>query len=230
MASEDTVEAFLAREQEQLAGIIDDEFGALTTSDTAPAPAPVNGFDGLNEPVLDLELEKPAENIFENEKTLVNGTHLVAEEEAPPAAAPVTLSALPLHQQAAMRRVATPTPPPTREEPAKIKNWREQQKERLEKKDANEEQEKKKMRDQAKRDLDDWYKKRNEQLEKTAKRNRSLEQESASDRESAAPGQEWERVVKLCEFNPKYSRATKDLTRFRSILVQMKNQPQKDGK
>lgn len=60
--------------------------------------------------------------------------------EATPTAAATTLSALPPQQQAAMRQAATPTPPPNfqREEPAKIKIWREQQKERLEKKGMKE--------------------------------------------------------------------------------------------
>lgn len=66
--------------------------------------------------------------------TLSNGGPALNEDV--PAAAPTTLSSLPPQQQAAMRAAATPTPPPSfqREEPAKIRIWREQQKDRLEKK------------------------------------------------------------------------------------------------
>jgi len=221
----------LAREQEELAGI-DDEFGALSTSERAPPPPPVsvsiNGF----------KMEPPDD--FENvlTETLTNGSHEPAiklEEEMDVEeanhAAPTTLSALPLHQQSAMRRAATPTPPPNfREEPAKIQKWRELQKERLEKKDQHEENEKKKLREQAKRDLDEWYKNRNEHLEKTMKRNRALEQDQANERDSTQPGQEWDRVTRLCDFNSKSGRGTKDLSRLRGILLQMKNQPPKAAK
>lgn len=51
-------------------------------------------------------------------------------------------------------------------EPEKIKTWREEQKKRLEIKDAEEEKKKNEWKDSAKRELDEWYKKRREQLEK----------------------------------------------------------------
>jgi len=138
-----------------------------------------------------------------------------------------TLSALPPQQQAAMRQAATPTPPPNfqREEPAKIKIWREQQKDRLEKKDAQEEKEKQKWREQAKRELEEWSKNRNEQVEKAIKNNVVVEKEFIRERDADQPGQEWERITRLCEFNPKSAKNSKDVSRFRTLLVQLKNQP-----
>ena len=47
-----------------------------------------------------------------------------------------------------------------------MKVWREEQKKRLETKDAEEEQKKKEWKELAKKELDDWYKNRKEQLEK----------------------------------------------------------------
>ena len=39
------------------------------------------------------------------------------------------------------------------------------------------------------------------------------------------PGQEWERIAKLCDFNPKASRNSKDISRMRSIILQLKQTP-----
>lgn len=38
-------------------------------------------------------------------------------------------------------------------------------------------------------------------------------------------GQEWERIAKLCDFNPKASRNSKDVSRMRSIILQLKQTP-----
>ena len=36
------------------------------------------------------------------------------------------------------------------------------------------------------------------------------------------PGTEWERVNKLVDFNSKHSKSTKDTTRMKSIMLQLK--------
>jgi hypothetical protein len=53
------------------------------------------------------------------------------------------------------------------QEPEKIKRWREEQKLRISTKDAEEEKVKQQWRDVAKKDLDEWFKQRKEQLAKT---------------------------------------------------------------
>lgn len=126
MASEDSVEAFLAREQQQLAGI--DEFGGNGIYQRM-----LNAFSNCFEFTdVGVQQEGPVNGFSNFESETMNG----GEAHSTPTSAPITLSALPPQQQAAMRQEATPTPPPSlqREEPAKIKIWREQQKERLEKK------------------------------------------------------------------------------------------------
>jgi len=127
------------------------------------------------------------------------------------------------------RQAAAPTPPPMipRIEPEKIKKWREEQRTRLEKKDVQEEKEKQKWRDQAKREVEEWCKNRGEQLEKAKKQNKVTEQEFIRERDADRPGQEWERIARLCEFNPKGSKNTKDVSRMRSLLLQMKTAPVK---
>jgi clathrin light chain A len=53
------------------------------------------------------------------------------------------------------------------QEPEKIKLWREEQRVRLQTKDAEEETKKKEWKEAAKKELEDWYKNRQEQLAKT---------------------------------------------------------------
>lgn len=63
-------------------------------------------------------------------------------------------------------------PPPVREEPEKIKKWREEQKARLEEKDREEEKKKLELREEAKKELEDWYKHHEESISKTKASNR----------------------------------------------------------
>lgn len=69
-------------------------------------------------------------------------------------------------------RTIVPTPAPVREEPVKIKKWREEQKTRLEEKDREEEKKKEELREQAKKELEDWYKHHEETISKTKASNR----------------------------------------------------------
>lgn len=68
--------------------------------------------------------------------------------------------------------IQTGTPAPVREEPEKIKKWREEQKARLEEKDKEEEKKKQELREQAKKELEDWYKHHEETISKTKASNR----------------------------------------------------------
>lgn len=111
------------------------------------------------------------------------------------------------------------------QEPEKLKKWREEQRERIEKKDKEEEIKKKEWKEIAKKELEDWYKNRQEQLEKTKANNKAAEAEFCAQRDSLVSGQEWDRVSKLCDFNPKANKNTKDVSRMRSILLQLKQQP-----
>lgn len=45
------------------------------------------------------------------------------------------------------------------------------------------------------------------------------------ERDEKKPGGEWERICRLCDFNPKGSRNMKDVSRLRSILLQLKQVP-----
>ncbi len=105
----------------------------------------------------------------------------------------------------------------------KLKHWKEEQKVRIAKKDAEEELKKKEWRDSAKKELDDWYKQRAEQLVKVHANHRLVEEQNNA--ENKTPGREWERVGNMCDFNPKSNKGSKDLSRMRNILINLKQQP-----
>ncbi|KAG0716321.1 Clathrin light chain [Chionoecetes opilio] len=119
----------------------------------------------------------------------------------------------------------SPVPTIPREEPEKIKIWREQQEVRLEEKDAAEELNKADLNEKAKKELEDWYKQHEEQVAKTRQANRSAEKELVADIGKMEPGTEWERIAKLCSFNPKTAKSSRDISRMRSIILQVKQNP-----
>ncbi|XP_035219671.1 clathrin light chain-like isoform X2 [Stegodyphus dumicola] len=183
-AEEDPAADFLAREQDELAGLEDDTLGLSS---------------GTNAAVSDFN-----ENAFETHNA-VNSEHMNGPSEPFPA--------------------TTPSRSANREEPQKIKMWREEQQKMLEIKDAEEEKKKLELQQTAKKELDDWYARYREQIEKAKLNNRNAEKEWVADRDAESPGQEWERIARLCDFNPKSSRSTKDTSRMRSIILQLKQSP-----
>ncbi|XP_041361651.1 clathrin light chain A-like isoform X2 [Gigantopelta aegis] len=113
-----------------------------------------------------------------------------------------------------------------RAEPEKIKKWREEQKDRLEKKDVEEEEKQEKWLAAARKELEDWYKHHAEQLEKTKENNRRAAEDAfVKERDESIPGQQWEKICRLCEFNPKNMKSSKDVSRMRSLLLQLKQTP-----
>ncbi|KAJ8321610.1 hypothetical protein KUTeg_000081 [Tegillarca granosa] len=85
--------------------------------------------------------------------------------------------------------------------------------------------EEKRMERYGKKELDDWYKHHSEQLDKTKDNNRAAEAAFTKERDETQPGGEWEKICRFCEFNPKNSKTTKDVSRMRSILLQLKQTP-----
>ncbi|XP_055703959.1 clathrin light chain isoform X9 [Phlebotomus papatasi] len=133
-----------------------------------------------------------------------------------------------LNPPAAVPQVKTEAKPPM-EEPEKIKKWREDQKTRLEEKDREEEKKKEELKVQAKKELEDWYKQHEESITKTKSSNResakNAEKNFVAEPTEIEPGTEWERIAKLCDFNPKASKTSRDVSRMRSIILQLKQNP-----
>ncbi|CAG5131963.1 unnamed protein product [Candidula unifasciata] len=205
---------FLAREQSELAGLDDDNFGESSNY--------VNqDFGGFEEPnydiqnvpdggMTDFEMLGSSGYDFENAQVPVADSFGGSE----------FTSNGPSNMYEAISQQDT-----ARAVPEKIQIWQEEQKARLEKKDAEEELRKKELKEKAKKELEDWYKHHAEQLEKTKENNRAAEAAFIKDRDESIPGQAWEKITRLCEFNPKNSKCTKDVTRFRSLLLQLKQTP-----
>jgi len=101
--------------------------------------------------------------------------------------------------------------------------WREEQQERLRKKDEAETTAMDELKQQAKQELEDWYKRYETQLEKTKSTNREDETKyENNEMNHIEPGSEWERVAKHCDFSAKAPGHTKDVSRMRSIMLQLK--------
>ena len=123
-------------------------------------------------------------------------------------------------------------------EPEKIRKWREEFSTRINRKDAEEEIKRNEMREQARKELDDFYRQRLEQLERIKGQNRlnnrTFEENIFSNGNNlpTTPNgkvSDWDKITSLCDFNPKNNRSQKDLTRYRSVLLQLKQQ-QTNGK
>lgn len=54
---------------------------------------------------------------------------------------------------------------------------------------------------------------------------RNAEKQFVAETDEIEPGTEWERIAKLCDFNPKSNKGSKDVSRMRSIILQLKQTP-----
>ncbi|XP_069553077.1 clathrin light chain B isoform X2 [Brachyistius frenatus] len=207
-AEEDPAAAFLAQQESEIAGIENDGegFGAL------------EGADG--------ELTQPANyDGFGEEAATVNGD--VFQE-----------SNGPTDNYAAIAQVDI-----QRQEPESLRKWREEQKTRLEALDSASKAAEAEWREKAKKELEDWHVHQNEQMEKNKANNRiadkafykqpnsdviglvASEEAFLTESDGDSPGSEWERVARLCDFNPKTNKQAKDVSRMRSVLISLKQTP-----
>lgn len=51
---------------------------------------------------------------------------------------------------------------------------------------------------------------------------RESEEIFVKERDECDPGHEWERICRMCDFNPKTAKNQKDVSRMRSILLHLK--------
>ncbi|KAM6391296.1 clathrin light chain A isoform 2-T2 [Rhynochetos jubatus] len=186
-AEEDPAAAFLAQQENEIAGIENDEGYGILESGEVPAALQVP--EGLDSGAVG---------------GLVNGD--VYQESNGPTDSYAAVSQVDRLQS----------------EPESIRKWREEQKERLEQLDANSRKQEAEWREKAIKELEEWYARQDEKLQKTKASNRAAEEAFVNDAEEIFPGTEWERVAQLCDFNPKSSKQAKDVSRMRSVLISLK--------
>ncbi|XP_059689228.1 clathrin light chain A isoform X2 [Gavia stellata] len=189
-AEEDPAAAFLAQQENEIAGIENDEGYSILESGEVPAALQVP--EGLDSGAVD---------------RVVNGD--VYQENNGPADSYAAISQVDRLQS----------------EPESIRKWREEQKERLEQLDANSRKQEAEWKEKAIKELEEWYARQDEKLQKTKASNRAAEEAFVNDAEDIFPGTEWERVAQLCDFNPKSSKQAKDVSRMRSVLISLKQAP-----
>jgi len=248
---DDPAADFLAREQQELAGLEDDGFGGLASDSPAVdvnQENPTVSGDGLDFFADDLVPSTdpvPAQDFFGDtdfgggsldpldaaDSGAVNGD---ADILLDPLADPVVAPAADSHGDI-LDSFASPiveevngdaSPPETEVAPTqKTLLWREEQLKKIAEKDKNEEAKLEEWRQTAKRELEEWYSRQAEQVEKHKKNNRVAEAEFVKERDETTPGNEWERISRLCDFNPKNNKNTKDVSKLRSLLLQLKQNP-----
>jgi len=211
-AEEDPAAAFLAQQESEIAGIENDGdgFGAL------------EGADGEQPPE---EQQETNYDGFEEEPATVNGD-MFQESNGP------------TDSYAAIAQVDI-----QRQEPESLRKWREEQKTRLEALDSASKAAEAELREKAKKELEDWHVHQNEQMEKNKANNRiadkafykqpnsdvigfvASEEAFLAESDGDSPGSSWERVARLCDFNPKTNKQAKDVSRMRSVLISLKQTP-----
>uniref|UniRef100_A0A3B3U6K7 Clathrin light chain n=1 Tax=Poecilia latipinna TaxID=48699 RepID=A0A3B3U6K7_9TELE len=208
LAEEDPAAAFLAQQESEIAGIENDGegFGALEGADDVQ-PSQTANYGKFGEPAT------------------VNGD-LFQESNGP------------TDSYAAIAQVDI-----QRQEPESLRKWKEEQKARLEALDSASKAAEAEWREKAKKELEDWHVHQNEQMEKNKANNRiadkafykqpnsdvigfvASEEAFLAETDGDSPGSEWERVARLCDFNPKTSKQAKDVSRMRSVLISLKQTP-----
>ncbi|KAM6923819.1 clathrin light chain B [Xenentodon cancila] len=215
---EDPAAAFLAQQESEIAGIENDGdgFGAADGAPgLQPPPTQTSSYDG-----------------FDEELATVNGD-IFQESNGP------------TDNYAAIAQVDI-----QRQEPESLRKWREEQKTRLEALDSASKAAEAEWREKAKKELEDWHVHQNEQMEKNKANNRlcpslarvadkafykqpnseligfvASEEAFLAETDGDSPGSEWERVARLCDFNPKTNKQAKDVSRMRSVLISLKQSP-----
>lgn len=199
---EDPVAEFYAREQNELAGLEDDMNFQSTAKSYSQTESQQATADYENDFMEDGEAD-----IFtysEDSQIEINGP---SEPEI-------------------LQNSAYQTKPVIQEEPEKIQKWREDHQKMLKEKDEQEYLKKEEMHQTALKEIEEWYARYYEQIEKSKFNNRNAEMEYVNERDTEVPtGQEWDRISRMCDFNPKASRGTKDTSRMRSIILQLKQTP-----
>ncbi|KAF4105005.1 clathrin light chain B isoform X1 [Onychostoma macrolepis] len=210
-AEEDPAAAFLAQQENEIAVIENDSAGFGVLEDGGPPPA--NTYTSFGGDFGDAPDTAVNGDMFQETNGTADSYSAIAQVDM------------------------------QRQEPESLRKWREEQKARLEELDAASKAAEAVWREKARKELEDWHVHQNEQMEKNKANNRIAdkafykqpnsdaigfvvsEEAFLKECDDDSPGTEWEKVARLCDFNPKTSRQTKDVSRMRSVLISLKQTP-----
>uniref|UniRef100_A0A915E2Y2 Clathrin light chain n=1 Tax=Ditylenchus dipsaci TaxID=166011 RepID=A0A915E2Y2_9BILA len=121
-----------------------------------------------------------------------------------------------------------------KEEPEKIRKWRENQKEMIAEKDKAEEKKKEELREHAKKELQELHAQRKAKLEQRKKENREREEQLDKYDTPTANGESidksWERIAKMIEAGSKTrSASTKDTSRMKGLILSYRGKNEVNG-
>ncbi|XP_030620917.1 clathrin light chain B isoform X2 [Chanos chanos] len=214
---EDPAAAFLAQQESEIAVIENDDDGFGTLEEAEQPPQESQSSPPQSHPETDAFEEEPAATVNGDMFETANGT---------------------TDSYSAIAQVDQ-----QRQEPESLRKWREEQRARLEALDSASKAAEAEWKEKAKKELEDWHLHQNEQMEKNKANNRiadkafykqphsdvigfvASEEAFLKECDDNSPGSEWEKVARLCDFNPKTSRQTKDVSRMRSVLISLKQTP-----
>merc|ERR1719277_1572221 len=120
--------------------------------------------------------------------------------------------------------VGAPAPIP---EVTKLREWERAHEEELEEKGRNEEAAKRQTREAAAEELAKWHQDRKADMAKRVEVNRAAEQEMEAGRLAALKPEAnpWERVADLIDTSARTADESRDTSRMRSLLIQLKSDP-----
>merc|ERR1719373_1352310 len=135
---------------------------------------------------------------------------------APPVAAADPFSGMPVAQDSGMKAMPEVT---------KLREWEDKHEQELEDISRKEEADRKERRLKASEELSKWNDERASDISKKKNTNRADESTAAKAREAAEkPGANpWERVVDLIDTSARTADESRDTSRMRALLIQLKN-------
>jgi len=239
LMGEDPAAEFLQQEGDELRELgIDDAGFTLVNNEPPASDLPVDPFEdpfSAPAPVAppadeepDVAPSEPIQPILTNDAVMTQND-FVNEFEADPVALPVDPLENGFSEPVGLVENTAPLQPIHQivplEEPESLLKWRTDKAALLQQQEVEEEEAVQAWAEKAKKETEDWYNRYNEQQEKVRNENRAAETQFIEEMTDTKPGNEWEKVARFCDFNPKLSKNTKDVSRMRSLLLQLKQTP-----
>lgn len=197
---------FLSREQEELAGIIDESEGNQDRFTFWKYRGIVDNHCVIHDVYVDTVFLEPNFSELSNDDfSLINNAIQEASAQSDEL----------VDDLAGMSFVST-IPDKTEEVPEKIRLWKIETQRKLEEKDSQEIEAKEALKLAAQNEMAEWAAKYKESMEKTKSFNRSNEQafESLETPENGSKNI-WESITNLCDFNQRGPKSSKDASRMR---------------